>query len=83
MEPDTQVEVLEDLAPERAADILEEMSPDDAADLVADLDQDTRDEILGAHGARRGGGGPGAARLPGGLGRRDHDHRVHRRSRST
>ena len=46
MEPDTQVEVLEDLAPERAADILEEMSPDDAADLVADLDQDTRDEIL-------------------------------------
>ncbi len=46
MEPDTQVEVLEDLARERAADILEEMSPDDAADLVADLDQVTRDEIL-------------------------------------
>jgi magnesium transporter len=46
MEPDTQVEVLEDLARERAADILEEMSPDDAADLVADLDQDVRDDIL-------------------------------------
>lgn len=46
MEPETQVEVLEDLAPERAADILEEMSPDDAADLVAELDQETRDVIL-------------------------------------
>ena len=46
MEPDTQVEVLEDLAPERAADILEEMSPDDAADLVADLSETARDEIL-------------------------------------
>ena len=46
MEPDTQVEVLEDLAPERAADILEEMCPDDAADLVADLSDETREEIL-------------------------------------
>ena len=46
MEPETQVEVLEDLAPERAADILEEMSPDDAADLVADLSETTREEIL-------------------------------------
>jgi Mg/Co/Ni transporter MgtE len=46
MEPDTQVEVLEGLAPERAADILEEMSPDDAADLVADLSDETRTELL-------------------------------------
>ena len=46
MEPDTQVEVLEDLEPARAADILEEMSPDDAADLVADLSDRSRDEIL-------------------------------------
>ena len=46
MEPDTQVEVLEDLAPERAADILEEMSPDDAADLVEDLSDETRAELL-------------------------------------
>ena len=46
MDPEAQVDILEDLTPERAADILEEMSPDDAADLVADLDQDTRDEIL-------------------------------------
>ncbi len=46
MEPDTQVEVLEDLEPERAADILEEMSPDDAADLVADLSDEARSEIL-------------------------------------
>ena len=46
MEPDTQVEVLEDLEPSRAADILEEMSPDDAADLVADLSDRSRDEIL-------------------------------------
>ena len=46
MEPETQVEVLEDLEPERAADILEEMSPDDAADLVADLSETAREEIL-------------------------------------
>jgi magnesium transporter len=46
MEPETQVEVLEDLEPGRAADILEEMSPDDAADLVADLSDETREEIL-------------------------------------
>ena len=46
MEPETQVEVLEDLEPDRAADILEEMSPDDAADLVADLSETARDEIL-------------------------------------
>ena len=46
MEPETQVEVLEDLEPERAADILEEMSPDDAADLVADLSETARGEIL-------------------------------------
>jgi magnesium transporter len=46
MEPDTQVEVLEDLSPERAADILEEMSPDDAADLIADLSDTARDRIL-------------------------------------
>ena len=79
MEPETQVEVLEDLTPERAADILEEMSPDDAADLVADLSETARDGDPGADGARRGGRGPRAARLPGGHGRRDHDHRVHRR----
>ena len=46
MEPETQVEVIEDLEPDRAADILEEMSPDDAADLVADLSQTAREEIL-------------------------------------
>ena len=46
MEPETQVEVLEDLQPDRAADILEEMGPDDAADLVADLPDTTREEIL-------------------------------------
>ena len=77
MEPETQVEVLEDLAPERAADILEEMSPDDAADLVADLSEAARRDPA-ADGARRGGRGAGAARLPRGLGRRHHDHRVHR-----
>ena len=33
-----------------------------------------------AHGAGRGGGGQRAARLPRGLGRRHHDHRVHRRA---
>jgi magnesium transporter len=46
MEPETQVDVLEDLEPARAADILEEMSPDDAADLVADLSDESRAEIL-------------------------------------
>ncbi len=71
MEPDTQVEVLEDLAPERAADILEEMSPDDAADLVADLSDETRQELLAlmerdeAEEVRR------PARLSRGHGRRD------------
>ena len=69
--------------PERAADILEEMSPDDAADLVADLDQDDPRRDPRPHGAGRGRGGPGAARLPRGLRRRDHDHRVHRARRST
>jgi magnesium transporter len=47
MEPDAQVEVLEDLEPARAADILEEMDPDEAADLVADLSEESREEILG------------------------------------
>jgi Mg2+ transporter MgtE len=46
MEPEAQVDVLEDLEPERAADVLEEMSPDDAADLVADLSDESREEIL-------------------------------------
>ena len=76
MEPDTQVEVLEDLAPERAADILEEMSPDDAADLVADLSDDDPRRDPGADGVRREGRGPGAAQLPRGHRRRDHDDRV-------
>jgi len=47
MEPETQVDILEDLEPARAADILEEMDPDEAADLVADLSEDSREEILG------------------------------------
>ena len=80
MEPETQVEVLEDLAPERAADILEEMSPDDAADLVADLDQTTRDEILALMERDEAEEVQELLGYPGGLGRRDHDHRVHRRS---
>ena len=83
MEPETQVEVLEDLAPERAADILEEMSPDDAADLVADLSETQPRGDPGADGARRGGRGQGAPRLPRGHGRRDHDHRVRRRAAPT
>jgi magnesium transporter len=47
MEPETQVDILEDLEPGRAADILEEMDPDEAADLVADLSHESREEILG------------------------------------
>ena len=47
MEPETQVDILEDLEPGRAADILEEMEPDEAADLVADLSDESREEILG------------------------------------
>ena len=81
MEPETQVEVLEDAVPRarrrhprgdesrRRRRPRRRPRPDDAR----------RDP--GAHGGRRGRGGPGAARLPRGLGRRDHDHRVHRARR--
>ena len=79
MEPDTQVEVLEGLAPERAADILEEMSPDDAADLVADLSDETREELLALMERDEADELGRPARLSRGHGRRDDDDRVRRR----
>ena len=83
MEPETQVEVLEDLEPDRAADILEEMSPDDAADLVADLSEAAREEILSLMEKDEAEEVKELLGYPGGVGRRDHDDRVHRAARES
>ena len=75
MEPETQVEVLEDLEPERGR----HPRGDEPRRRGRPRGRPVRDgprRDLRAHGARRGGRGQGAARLPGGHGRRDHDDRV-------
>ena len=81
MEPDTQVEVLEDLTPERAADILEEMSPTTRPTWWPTCPTQTREEILALMERDEAAEVQELLGYPEDIGRRDHDHRVRRRAR--
>lgn len=46
LEPSVQVNIIDDMAKERASDILEQMPPDEAADVLGDLPKDKAEELI-------------------------------------